>query len=199
MATRLRVFLLDHPARGEIERLWSLVGDLERTKTAVQLLIGPPELFRVAGMFAGALYTQALVSYVRCFASGRRKGLDRNLFDDRPDLQKIHDDVKAIRDRHVSHPVGDYERCTMLIAAKDEDSAAKGIGVHHLFFSGAGAKDLKAFLKVVSFAHKYVSSELTRVGDTVAKDVIGKGATWSSAQKQFWKSVSGEDVYGPGW
>jgi hypothetical protein len=196
---KLTVFQFEHPLKSDLERLWTIEADLARTLQALELLIGPPEFFRVAGYFASALYTQALVSYVRCFTSGRRKGLERSLLEEHPELLKIHDDIKEIRDRHVSHPVSDYERCNLLVAAESADSPARGLGVHHLFFSGAGPQDLKNFRKLVSFVHRQITAQLNQVGNQIAKEAIGKRATWKSAQKNFWSSVSGEDVYGPGW
>lgn len=195
----LSVYEFEHPKKAELERLWTLEADLQRTLQALDLLVGPPEFFRVAGFLASALYTQALVSYIRCFTSGRRKGIDRSMLDSKPDLQKIHDDVKLIRDQHVSHPVSDYERCTLLLAANSSSAKPQGLGVHHLFFSGAGPKDLKDFRRLVKYVHKEVVNELNQIGTVIARDLIGPRITWRNAQKKFWRSVNGEDVYGPGW
>ena len=196
---KLSVFQLQHPQRAELERLWTIEGDLSRTLQALELLVGPPEFFRVSGLLASALYTQALVSYVRCFASGKRKGLDSIILEDVTELKEIHEHVKSIRDRHVAHPVGDFERCTLLVAAKDTKSKSKGLGVHHLYFSGAGPDDLKKFRKLVEFVRKRVNEKLEAVGTQIARDVISPRATWKSSQNIFWKRVNGEDVYGPGW
>ncbi len=195
----LQVFRLQHPLKADLERQWSLEADLARTLQAVELLAGPPEFFRVSAFFASALYTQALVSYVRCFTTGRRKGLDIGIFEGRPDLLKIHDHVKSIRDKHVSHPVSDYEQVNLLVAAVSPVSPSKGIGVHHIFFAGAGPNELKEFLAVVKYVHGRVNSELNKIGTQIAKEVIGGRATWKGVQKHFWGNVNGEDVYGPGW
>lgn len=194
---KLQPFAFDHPLKQELEHLLSVQGDLHRTKEARQFLLGSPPLFRESGIIASALYTQSLVSYVRCFTSGRRKGLDRNIFDANATMLATHDDVKTIRDQHIAHPVGKLERWDVLVAAKDESSTAVGLGVHNWFFAGAAPKDLKVFLQLVLFVDKQLQARINLVGDALAKQVIGPKATWRMAQKAFHRYITVEDVYGP--
>jgi hypothetical protein len=194
---KLRPFAFNHPLKQELEHLLSIQGDLHRAKEALQFLLDSPPFIRESGVVASALYTQALVSYVRCFALGRRKRLDRSVFNANPAMLANHNDVKSIRDQHVAHPVGKLERWDILAAATDETSGALGLGVHNWFFAGAALKDLKAFRQLALFVDKQLQARITLVGDALAKQVIGPKATWRSAQKTFNRHVTSEEVYGP--
>lgn len=192
-----RAFGFSHPAKTELEHLLSLQGDIHRAKEALSFLQNTPRLFAESGVIAGSLYTQALVSYVRCFTSGRRKGLDASLFDGAPELLEIHKDIKRLRDRHVAHPVSEHEHVAVLVAARDDKSQALGLGVRAWFYMGPAPADLKRFVKLVSFVDSHVNSQITLVGNQLAKELLGKSATWRAAQKRFWKQVTHEEVYGP--
>lgn len=161
------------------------------------MLVPPSLLMRESGTIGMALHTQALVSYVRCFTSGRRKGLGSDIYLGKPLHLATHEKIKTIRDKHVAHAVGDDEHCNVLVAAKDETSPAEGLGVRYWFFAGGDEKYMKDFLKLAEFAHKHVSAEVQTVGDALAKKIMTPKTTWKQAQKAFYRSVSQEEVYGP--
>ncbi len=197
MNSQLRAFGFDHPLKGELERLIMIQADLRRTISCLQMLVPPSRLMRESGTIGMALYTQALVSYVRCFTSGRRKGLGTDLFATRPEYLSFHASIKALRDKHVAHAVGEDEHCAVLVAAKDETSPAAGLGVRYWFFAGGDDKHMKNFLRVAEFANRHVSSQVQTTGNELAKKLIGPRATWKKAQQAFYQSVSDEEVYGP--
>ncbi len=64
----MQVYGFNHPLKKQLEDAIGLQQDMERAQSCLQLLIGPPPMLGGAGLFVTALYTQALVSYVRCFA-----------------------------------------------------------------------------------------------------------------------------------
>jgi hypothetical protein len=162
------------------------------------MLVPPSRLLHEAGTIGMALHTQALVSYVRSFTSGRRKGLvAKDLYASRPEYAALHDEIKALRNKHVAHAVGDDEHCAILVAAKDENSPAQGLGVRYWFLAGGDDKHMRRFLTLTEFARKSVSAQIRIVGDDLAKAVMGPKATWKRAKSNFYKFVSQEDVYGP--
>jgi len=195
--TTVRPFTFSHPLKEELERFLSLQGDLRRAKNAIQFLIGQPPLFQESGVVASALYTQALVSYVRCFTSGRRKGLTLEIFAGKPELLVKHQDIKGIRDKHVAHPVDNLERWDVLVAARGETGKAVGLGIHSWFFVSAATDELRSFLQLIMFVERWIKSRIQEVGDSLAKVVIGPRATWRSAQRAFRKEFSKEKVNGP--
>lgn len=192
-----RPFGFDHQLKSELEHLLSIEGDVCRAKEALSFLHAQPSLFMESGVIAGALFTQALVSYVRCFTSGRRKALDTAIFNSTPELLRIHQEFKELRDRHVAHPVSAHEHVAILVAAEDENSLGIGLGVRAWFYMGLARADVKKFMKLVTFVERHVKSRVTEVGNQLARDVMGKGATWRSAQKCFWLQLTHEQVYGP--
>ena len=197
MVKKFYVFGFDHPVKAELEHLLSIEKDLRRASTALHLLIAPSPLMREAGVFGAALYTQALVSYVRCFSTGRRKGLCQDIFAAKPELLAAHIDIKSIRDKHIAHPVSEHEHCNILVAAENADSPAVGLGIRYWFLVGGDEKQMKLFLKVIEFTSKHVRHEIKTKGNELAKKVMGSKATWKNAQASFYKSVTDEQVYGP--
>jgi hypothetical protein len=58
-----------------------------------------------------ALWTAALISYSRCFASGRRFGLSESTFEDQDPLAvKLHKSFRATRDKYIAHSVSPFEQ-----------------------------------------------------------------------------------------
>jgi hypothetical protein len=190
-------FGFDHPLKAELEHLISIDADLRRTATALRFLVSPSPLMQEAGIIGMALYTQALVSYVRCFSSGRRKGLSQDIFITKPELLAAHTDIKSVRDKHVAHPVSEHEHCNILVAAETPDASAVGLGVRYWFFAGGDQKHMRLFLKVTEFASKHVQREIKAKGNELAKLVMGPRATWRSAQAAFHSCLDEEQVYGP--
>ena len=195
---QLLVFGFDHPLKIELERLLTIQADLQRAIRCLGMLVPPSSLLHDSGTIGMALHTQALVSYVRCFTTGRRKGLSANdTYAANPEYLSLHADIKALRDKHVAHAVGDDEHCTILVAAKDETAPAAGLGVRYWFYAGSDHKHMKRFLKLAEFAHKAVAEQVQQTGDELARTVVGPRATWRRAKASFYKSVSDQDVYGP--
>lgn len=197
MNNPLRAFSFDHPLKAELERLITIQADLRRSITCLQMLVPPSRLMRESGTIGMALHTQALVSYVRCFASGRRKGLSPDIYKTVPKYLVLHTNIKSLRDKHVAHAVGEDEHCAILVGAKNDTSPARGIGVRYWFFAGGDDKHMKSFLKLAEFAQRYVTTEIQATGDELSKKLMGPRATWKKAQRAFYQSVSDEEVYGP--
>lgn len=187
----------DHPEKIALQELLLVKGDLHRAKQCIQLCLGPPYLASHAGLFAMAVNTQALISYMRCFGGGKRKGLKREIYASKPELLDIHDKMKKLRDRHIAHSAGPHEHLNLLVAAESPYSAAMGIGVYTFFLAADNPTSLREFLKLVIFAEKYVSAEVTRIGNSIAKDVIGPKATWKKALKSFYEQISNDQLYTP--
>src|SRR5437763_937608 len=118
MSAMYNLYKFKHRHKDRLEDLQMIRDDLSRAIECVRILIGPPPLHKHAPVFATALQTQALVSYVRCFSNGRRTALNRDVFLQRPELEKAHDEFKTVRDQHVAHPAGSHEHNELIVAAK---------------------------------------------------------------------------------
>jgi hypothetical protein len=80
-----------------------------------------------------ALWSAALVAYVRCFGSGKRVGLDPTIVEQvglQGDVKDWHQYLRDMRDKHVAHSVNPFE--TVLVGAvltppDKEDRKVEGI------------------------------------------------------------------------
>jgi hypothetical protein len=144
-----------------------------------------------------ALNTQALISYIRCFGGGKRKGLNREVYASKPELQKIHDEMKHLRDRHIAHSAGPHEHLELLVAAESPDDAALGIGIYSFFLSADNPASLRNFLRLIKFADKYVYGEIERIGNVMAKDLMGPKATWKNSIRKFYEHIDMSQIYRP--
>lgn len=169
--------------------------DLARGIECVRILIGPPLLYKHAPVFATALQTQALVSYVRCFSTGRRTALNRGVFAARPEFEKDHDEFKKLRDQHVAHPAGPHEHNELIVAAIAPDSGAYGIGSYSFFLIGFASRDLRRFLSVLLYVAKKAEEEERRLGDEMARETIGPKSSLAKARRAFASVVNDEQLY----
>ena len=187
-----------HPQKADLEGLLLVKADLHRAKQCIQLCLGPPYLASHAGLFAMAVNTQALISYARCFGGGKkRKGLNREIYSSTPELLAIHDEMKKLRDQHIAHSSGPHEHINLIVAADSAYKPALGIGIYEFFLAADNPTSLRKFLKLVNFAESYVSKEITRIGNIVAKDVMGSKATWKKALDSFYSHISSSQIYSP--
>lgn len=189
------LFTFEHRHKARLEDLQMIRGDLKHAIEFTQILLGPPPLHKHAPLFATALQFQALVSYVRCFSTGRRSALSKAIFANDPQLESAHEEFKKIRDQHVAHPAGKHEHNELLIAAKSQDSVARGIGSYNFFFAGFAEKDLRRFLRLLRFVAKKVEVEEKQLGNEMARDIIGPKATFAKAQRAFASVIHDEQMY----
>jgi hypothetical protein len=106
-----------------------------------------------------------------------------------------HNEFKDIRDKHIAHPVGKLEHWGILVAAKDPESPALGLGLQNWFSVGAPQAELKAFLKLITFVETHIDAEIKRIGNLLAQAIIGPKATWKTAERAFHRHITQEQVY----
>jgi hypothetical protein len=78
-----------------------------------------------------ALTSAFVVRYARCFASGVRQRLPQRLIEDLPpDTRRLHDDLVALRDKHIAHSVNPFEEnfVTVHVREAPDTPALGGIG-----------------------------------------------------------------------
>lgn len=82
-----------------------------------------------------SLWTTALISYVRCFSSGKRFGLSEKIFKNKKlkgDPVRCHRYYKNLRDKHIAHSVSPFEQIVVDLQLSSPDSAQRevlGVGV----------------------------------------------------------------------
>lgn len=191
-------FSFTHPQKERVEHLLSIRGDLERANDALSSLLDRAALFGGGGLLAEAIFTLAVVAYVRCFASGRRKGLSADIFDGKPRLKQAHEEFKTIRDQHVAHAVGVLENLHVMVASKDPSSPALGVGALGVFFSHTSKRSTLVLLRqTVRHARSHVDLEIEQVGSALASDLMGRPITWKNSQNAF-RAAIGDEGYARG-
>ena len=77
-----------------------------------------------------SLWSSALISYVRCFGSGRRARLEASIYAYLPgDPIGTHQYYKDTRDKHIAHPVNAFEEVLVGVVTGE---SGEPIGVGHL-------------------------------------------------------------------
>ena len=69
-----------------------------------------------------SIWSASVIRYCRCYASGKRYGLDETIFEGLPgDALGVHRWVKGMRDKLIAHSVNPFEECKTIIMTADED------------------------------------------------------------------------------
>lgn len=78
-----------------------------------------------------AAWTAAVIAYSRCFATGKRLGLDEALLDDlaefEGDARFVHQYIRDLRDKHVAHSVNPFEVSEVCAALAPDDAHERGV------------------------------------------------------------------------
>ena len=109
---------------------YAVAYDLEHVMSATKSLVALLQQPESEGILVRSLWTSALISYVRCFGSGRRARLKPSIYIHLPgDPIGTHHYYKDTRDKHIAHPVNVFEevRVGVITAASGE-----AIGIGHL-------------------------------------------------------------------
>ena len=186
-------FSFSHPMKESLEHQLSIQGDLGRADDALSSLLDRSALFGGGGLLAEAMFTLAVVAYVRCFASGRRKGLSPDIFGGKPRLRRAHDEFKSIRDQHIAHAVGVLENLHVMVAADDPSSPALGVGALGVFFSHTSKRSTLLLLRqVVRHARSHVGKEIDSLGSALASELMGRTTSWKDSQNSFRAAIGDE-------
>jgi hypothetical protein len=120
------------PDSSELARLAEIFGDLQFVLRCCELLIGqlamPPERSDEAAI--EALWTAALVGYVRCF-SGQSRGLkdsDVDALELEGEVGEFHKQLRRLRDHYASRHVNPREKITIGVA-QGNDGKAEGVAI----------------------------------------------------------------------
>ena len=107
---------------------YAVAYDLQHVIAATKLLVGLLHQAERDETVVRSLWSSALVSYVRCFGSGRRARLDVVIYGQlQGDPIGTHQYYKDTRDKHIAHPVNAFEEVRVGLLT-DDSGAAVGMG-----------------------------------------------------------------------
>lgn len=135
----LPAYELPGPEARKLASLVAVVADLESARrAAIRLfdLLRTEAAAREAGEPVGdesghlgeALYTAALITYSRAFASGRRIGLTEMEFDGIDGALEVHRYFRRMRDQHIAHNVLPFEEIKIgAVLGPDDDRGGEQV------------------------------------------------------------------------
>lgn len=109
---------------------YAVAYDLQHVLAATNLLHGLLQQPERDDTIVRSLWSSALVSYVRCFGSGRRAPLNSEIYGGLGgDPIGTHQYYKDTRDKHIAHPVNAFEEVRVGLLANDSGEI---VGMGHL-------------------------------------------------------------------
>ena len=123
-----------------------------------------------------AMWTAALVKYIRCFTSGKRTELDSSVFDGMDGAHDTHQYFKNMRDKHVAHSVNPFEGVGVRVLLRGEpgQSVAEGIAVFQHRLVCTDRKGVRTLERLASTAQRDVRLRCKSMRDELI--------SWAKAQ-----------------
>ena len=127
---------------------------------------------------ARSLWTGTVVAYVRCFSPGSRQPRlnPMEVFSSEPEYAALHERIKAVRDRHLSHASLhsnlDLEEVGISVPADGGDWV---VGGATMFGNAPPPEDVAALLRVGHFVFNWVSAKARVAQERVLIKAKGMG------------------------
>lgn len=174
--------------------LFSLLVDLKTTRTQLAMLrIAHRQKARREML--DALFTAAHVHYVRCFAEGTRERLDPDIiFAGRlQEFREVHDFVKDVRDKHISHPVNSLERVAIGVVM-DRERKWSNVLSSQMSLAVPMGRDIRNFGTIAKICIHWCRARQREVGRRLQDEVINMPMAELEKLPRFEMQV-GEDEY----
>ena len=147
--------------------------DLQHVISAVKVIGALLEQPGADSTVVRSLWSSALVSYVRCFGSGRRARLKPSIYTHLSgDPIGTHQYYKDTRDKHIAHPVNAFEEVRVGIATGE---SGEPIGIGHLaaFRVCDAAEGVAQLGALASVAMQHVTKCIQPLEDAILTRVKG--------------------------
>lgn len=155
-----------------------IVLDLRSTIDICRRLIEELQKGEQDGVLIEALWTAALVKYTRCFATGKRLGLDEKIFEHfEGDPLGTHGYFIDMRNKHVAHSVNLFEEVrvgVVLSAPSAEARKVEGVAVLTRKLISAEVDGVRNLITLASTLHKRVAELAKQEQDDLLKWAQGR-------------------------
>lgn len=144
----------------ELAEWLSIGNDLIHVMEAAKKLIELMDAKNEDATLQRALWSSAVVAYVRCFSTGRRVSLDPSVYKElEGDPLAPHQFYVDARNKHVAHPVNVFEetKIGLLVGSKGE---VRGVGNLSVFRIADDRQGVWRLGQLANRAHKFVSAKL---------------------------------------
>ena len=122
-------------------------------------------------------WTAALISYARCFSTGKRFGLPEQIFEKWEGAIETHRVYKNLRDKHVAHSVNPFEQVVVglvLSAPGSEKRQVEGVATLSQRLITQTSEGVETLLKLAKYAGRIVTeyakneeAKVREVGETL--------------------------------
>ena len=191
MATKSRTWDFQHPRKVFLQELLSAAHSLEDAASAVaylQKVVQRGAKVREIkdhsqSLVEMSMYWFAVMSYMRCFTTGRHSRIDINAVAMVTKAQRdLHGTLRDVRNKYIAHPTGDrFEGGSILLhgpAGSDRPTSFMSL---HAKLSGETHGTLAVFARLINRVLDYVHHKIDEAGDEIARHYFGEKATWKSS------------------
>ena len=158
---------IETPATLDLAGIAGVVFDLSFAADAVARLLAIPKKTRDDHTLTRALWSSALIAYIRCFSSGVRYSLKPTIFSAIPDADVAHKFFSDLRNRHIAHPVNAFEDCAVGLGVPPGTTEVLFVGEVLLFHLTPGEPNLKVFERLTQHALQWAEAERQRLRSVV--------------------------------
>ena len=154
---------ITNDAAAELAEWWAIAYDLDHVISATTKLLSLFDDHSKDLTLIRALWTSALIAYIRCFTPGRRARLDPEIY---KQLQgqplETHQWYKDTRDKHIAHPVSRFEE-TKIGLFIDESGMVAGLGHLYVFRASDDRPGVRQFGVLATVARKHVTGVIQAI------------------------------------
>lgn len=170
--------------------LVSVRQDLVYTHSVVQKLIElidkvDNEAVDVGGADLNTYWSAALIAYARCFADGKRLGLEANIFKDLPgDPLGAHQYFIDQRNKLIAHSVNPFEQVQVGFVVDDDDKVV-GVGELSMKLVSPDKTGCETLFNLTAFAIQFVAKE----AEGTSAALLVQGQSLARAEIQALKTI----------
>ena len=126
------LFEMDTPEFKKYGDLFSIMLELDSVMKICRFLIKNVDNNKVDPLIKESMWTTAVIKYSRCFKSGKRFGLKKDVFSGLlGEPYKTHKFFMDMRDKHIAHSVNPYEQVNVGLFVDEKKKKIIGVGCLH--------------------------------------------------------------------
>jgi len=158
---------IETPAAQDLAGIAGVVFDLSFAADAVARLLAIPEKARDDNTLTRALWSSALIAYMRCFSEGVRYSLNPTIFSAIPAADVAHQFFRDLRNKHIAHPVNAFEDCGVGLLVPPDTTEVSGVGELLWFQVTPDEQKMKVFQSLTQHALQWANAERQRLTSVV--------------------------------
>jgi hypothetical protein len=178
----------EHPSQDALAAMLTVYGRLAEVEAAFDRLLEVEGVMGPQGnvdgqpydsLLARSLYCFGVVTYMRCFTTGKRPTLRIEDVEGvtRRQLQ-LHASMRQLRNQHLAHAVCEEEAAHIYLVHSERHGRIASFHVLNAVLSSGGVGEARRMVSLVRMVRKHVQRRICKLGDDVAKDFFGPTATW---------------------